>query len=133
MSVRISTARDEMNMHWVISTLRASYWGGHLRPIDIMRACDNSLCFSAYSDLHGEQIGLLRVITDHACVSSITDMIVDEKERGRGVGRALLETALAHPWVKPTICVLASRDARGLYAKFGFRCIGGDVMTRDPQ
>lgn len=131
MKFSISARRSHLDMRWIIAALQSSYWGGHLTPQQIMRACDKSLCFGAYVDDH--QIGLCRVITDQAMNSAITDMIVQPELRRMGVGSALVEAVVTHPWVRPTICVLASRDARPFYSRFGFREVGGDVMLRDPR
>jgi GNAT superfamily N-acetyltransferase len=133
----VSIGLTQLDMTWVITTIRSSYWGERLSPIQIMRACDNSLCFGAYfNDSHlqaGRQIGFCRVVTDRATFSSITDLIVDEINRHRGVGTALMEAVVSHPWVSPTICVIQSRDAVGFYAKFGFESGTHNVLKRDPK
>ncbi len=129
--IRLSENREEMDDRWVISEIRSSYWGEWMTPIQIMRALDHSLCFGAFIDTR--QIGFARVVTDRSTFSSITDMLVGERFRRQGVGRRLMLAVTAHRWVAPTICTLASRDARGFYAKFGFVEIGGDVMKRAPR
>lgn len=132
----ISTSPALLDMKWVITTIRSSYWGEWLTPIQIMRACDHSLCFGAYfNDSHlmaGRQIGFGRVVTDRATFSSITDLVVDELHRNKGVGTALLQAILAHQWVHPTICIIASRNARDFYEKQGFVHAGGDILKRGP-
>ena len=127
----VTTNRDDLDVRWVIDQLKASYWGGWLTPIQIMRGIDHSLCFGAY--IGRKQVGFLRVVTDRATLSSIVDMIVGEGFRGHGVGRRLMEAAIAHTYIAPTMCIIATRDARGFYEKFGFQSVGGDVMKRDPK
>jgi GNAT superfamily N-acetyltransferase len=133
----ISTDPAKLDMRWVITTLRASYWGEWLTPIQIMRACDHSLCFGAYvAEPHlqaGRQIGIGRFVTDRATFSSLTDLAVDEMWQRKGVGTAIMRAALDHPHIKTTICILSSRDARDFYAKFGFLHVGGQVMKRAPH
>lgn len=131
--VIISTINANLDLTWVIKSLRASYWGGWMTPDQIVRAADNSLCFGAYEADTGQQIGFARVVTDRAVSSIVNDVIVAPEWRGKGVGRSMLEALVRHPAVAPTICILASRDAAGFYAKFGFVPIGGDVLKRDPR
>lgn len=131
MTPLISTDPARLDMRWVITTIRSSYWGEWLTPIQIMRACDHSLCFGAYSE-DGKQIGFARFVTDHATFSSLTDLVVDEQWQRKGVGTALMRHALDHPHIKTTICILSSRDARDFYAKFGFLHVGGRVMQKAP-
>lgn len=130
---RVTTKHRDLDLAWVAQALRGSYWGGWLTDDAIRTSVNNSLCFGAYCTETRAQIGFCRVITDRAVLSSLTDMIVAPEWRGKGVGSALLRLALGNPWVEPTICVLASRDARGFYTRFGFREAGGDVMLRSPK
>jgi GNAT superfamily N-acetyltransferase len=46
--------------------------------------------------------------------------VVDERHRGRGLGKFLVSCVVAHPQVSGTTCILGTRDAHGLYEKFGF-------------
>ncbi len=131
LSLRIYTDPACLDHEWLLRTLGASYWGGSYTRVQILRALDHSLCFGAYLGDPSTQIGFVRVVTDHAIFSSITDVIVDPQWRGQGVGTKLLEAVVAHPAVATTICVLETRHARGLYKKFGFS-EGGDVLKRNP-
>ena len=48
-------------------------------------------------------------------------MIVFDGYRGRGIGKALIEAALAHPELQNLrIFALGTRDAQSLYARYGF-------------
>jgi GNAT superfamily N-acetyltransferase len=45
-----------------------------------------------------------------------------EEHRGRGLGKWLIETVVAHPDLQGLRrLVLATRDAHGLYARFAFK------------
>ena len=128
----VSSSHDDLDQNWVINQILESYWGKWMTPIQVMRAVDNSMCFGAYLTETKRQVGFLRVVTDKASFSSITDCLVEPGLRGKGIGSALLWAALWHPYIKPTICILSSRDARPFYVKFGFLSVGGDVMKRSP-
>lgn len=96
----------------------------------LMRATENSLCFSAW--IENSQVGFARVITDRATSSLINDVVVDKKWREKGIGTALMQAALGHPLVSNTICILHTRWASDFYQKFGFVPVGG-MLKRDPK
>jgi GNAT superfamily N-acetyltransferase len=79
----------------------------------------NSLCFGAFCD--GKQIGFARVITDFATFAYLADVFVVPEHRGRGMSKMLVRAVLAHPQLRGLRRILlATRDAHGLYKKFGF-------------
>lgn len=133
--ISISNDKWRLDLPWVCKSLKESYWGGHLSDSQIITAIANSLCFGVYEIIpnafKAKQIGFARVVTDHACFSSVTDVIIDEAYRGRGYGTTLMQAVVAHPSVAGTISILASRDARALYAKVGYSPTNF-VMQRNP-
>jgi GNAT superfamily N-acetyltransferase len=85
----------------------------------VARSIENSLCFGVYG--HGKQVGFARVITDYATYAYIGDVFVLESYQGDGLGKWLMECILRHPWLQGLRrWSLATMDAHGLYAKFGF-------------
>jgi len=96
-----------------------SYWGVG-RPLDVVRrALDNSLCFGLYDQ--GRQAGFARVVTDRATFAWVCDVFVLEAYRGRGLGKWLMECVLGHPDLQGIRrLILATRDAHGLYRRYGF-------------
>ena len=107
----------------VYGWLTNTYWSPGVSREKIERAARNSsFVVSAYVD--GCQAGYLRVVSDRATFAWICDVYVDEAHRGRGIARAMVRHALAHPehqglrrWL------LATADAHGVYAECGFRPI----------
>jgi len=86
----------------------------------VARSLQHSLCFGLYH--HRRQIGLARVITDRATFGYVADVYVLESHRGRGLAKWLIECVVAHPDLQTVRrLVLATQDAHGLYAPFGFR------------
>ena len=71
---------------------------------------------------HGQQIGFARLVTDRATFAYLADVYILAEHRGLGLSRRLLETIKQHPDLH---CLrrmmLATRDAHGLYSKFGFK------------
>jgi GNAT superfamily N-acetyltransferase len=116
----ISTNKTKLNLSYIHQFLAQSYWAQNI-PIDIVqRSIEGSVCFGLYDD--GVQIGFARVITDKATFGYLADVFIDKNYRGQGLSKWLIETIMNDPdltgfrnWQ------LATRDAHGLYTKFGFR------------
>ncbi len=61
------------------------------------------------------------MITDKATFAYLADVFIDEAYRGQGLSKWLMEEIMAHDDVQGIRCfMLATRDAHGLYAQFGF-------------
>ena len=98
--------------------LAATYWGDR-RPREIIeRMVAGSICFSLY--LGSVQIGFGRAVTDSATFTWVADIVVEPEFRGIGLGQWIMECLVAHPAIEGTQMVLQTRDAQGLYEKFGF-------------
>jgi GNAT superfamily N-acetyltransferase len=99
--------------------LSRSYWAA-LRPRAIVEiSLRHSLNFGVY---HGDtQVGLARIVTDYAIFAYLCDVYILEEHRGHGLGKWLIETMIHDPALKQVVRImLATRDAHGLYAQFGF-------------
>lgn len=96
-----------------------SYWAEGRTRAAVERSITHSLSFGLYRQ--GQQIGFARVITDFATFAYLADVFVLEAERGRGLGKWLLATIVAHPELQGLRrWLLATRDAHGLYQQAGF-------------
>ena len=116
--------------------LTRSYWSTGVPREVIERAVRNSLCIGGYT-AGGDQIGLVRVVTDYATFAWICDVYVLEAHRGRGLSKAMLRAVLSHPELRTVRrFTLATRDAHGLYAQFGFVPVAkpeAQMEKRQPQ
>lgn len=104
-----------------------AYWSSGL-PRDIFeRSLTGSLCFSAFDGTPGRggrQVGFARVVTDRATFAWLCDVFVVAQHRGHGVARALMNAVMAHPDLAAVRnFMLATRDAHGLYARYGFELL----------
>ena len=115
----VSTDPARFDIDAIHAFLTSSYWAAGIPRAVVERAMAGSICFGLY-DGH-RQIGFARVITDRATFAYLADVYVLEEYRGRGLGTWLVETVIAHPDLRGLRrFVLVTRDAHGLYAKFGF-------------
>jgi GNAT superfamily N-acetyltransferase len=120
--------RVDVEATW--SFLRGSYWARGIPRDVVERAIAGSLCVGLYEG-GGRQVGFARAVTDRATYAWIADVYVLESERGRGLGVWMVETLLAHPDLQGLRqVVLATRDAHGLYERFGFARETETTMAR---
>ncbi len=64
---------------------------------------------------------MARLVTDYATFAWLCDVFVQEEYRGRGIGKWLMESMLAHPDLQGIRrWILTSRDARDLYSRYGY-------------
>jgi len=118
----ISTDPARLDIRSMHAYLTRSYWSPGIPFETVERAARNSLCFGLYERTTGAQVGLTRVVTDHATCAYLCDVYVLEEHRGHGLGKRLVEAAMAHPALTGARrTMLGTRDAHGLYARHGFR------------
>ena len=98
-----------------------AYWAlGRAREVQD-RAIDGSRNYGIYRRPSGVQVAFARVVTDAATFAWVCDVFVEATVRGLGIGSALIVGICADlaPLNLRRI-VLATGDAHGVYAKFGF-------------
>lgn len=119
---RICTDPSRIDARAVHAFLTRSYWATGIPFDTVERALRHSLCFGAYHVATGAQVGLARVVTDHATFAYVCDVYVLEEHRGQGLGKRLMHEVMAHPALTGARrAMLGTHDAHGLYARFGFR------------
>jgi GNAT superfamily N-acetyltransferase len=97
-----------------------SYWAAGRSMELIERSIEHSVAIGCYGP-ESTQVAFCRWVTDAATFAWLCDVYVDSDYRGKGLGTFLVESALAHPDVQGVrLLLLATRDAHGLYSKFGF-------------
>lgn len=117
----VSTDKARLDINYIHQYLSyQSYWAGNIPIETVRKSIANSMCFGVYD---GEkQIGFARMVTDRATFAYLADVFIDEKYRGRGLSKWMLEVILAHPDLQGLRrVILSTRDAHTLYSQFGFR------------
>jgi len=117
---RVSTNRQELDVPLIHRFLAEdSTWARGIPRTTVERAIQHSLCFGGY--VEGSQVAFARVISDYATFANLVDVFVLAEFRGRGYGKALMEAVMSHPQLQGLRrFTLATADAHGLYAEFGF-------------
>jgi GNAT superfamily N-acetyltransferase len=121
--IEISTDPARLDVGLIHAFLsEESHWARGITRERVERALANSLCFGAYE--HGRQLGLARVVTDHATFAWLADVFVVASQRGRGIGALLTEAVVSHPALKDLRrSALVTSSAPGLYARYGFAAL----------
>ena len=103
--------------------LTRSYWCENIPLETVQRALHSSLCIGAYTAA-GEQVGLVRIISDHATYAYLCDVYVLEEHRGHALAKTMMALTMHHPKLQGLRSwSLRTRDAHGLYTQFGFKPI----------
>jgi GNAT superfamily N-acetyltransferase len=115
----MSTDPSRLDLDTIHGYLTRSWWTPGISKETVERSLHASLCFGVY---HGDrQIGFARVISDFATYAYICDDFILEDYQGRGLGRWLMESILAHPDLQGLRrWTLIAEDPR-IYSKFGFK------------
>ncbi|MGH7357153.1 MAG: GNAT family N-acetyltransferase [Candidatus Rokuibacteriota bacterium] len=116
----VTTDPSRFDLDAIHGFLVNSYWARGIPRDVVARAIEHSLCFGA---LEGDrQVGFARVISDRATYAYVSDVFVLESHRGRGVGTRLMAAIMSHPDLQGLRrWTLFTRDAHGLYERYGFR------------
>ncbi|MGE5676857.1 MAG: GNAT family N-acetyltransferase [Pseudomonadota bacterium] len=115
----VSTDKTRLSLDTICHFLiNRSYWAKSRTREQISKSIEKSVCFGVYD---GErQIAFARVVTDYSVMYWLCDVFVDEEYRGKGIGKYLVDRVVNHPELEGLNGVLATRDAQGLYERFGF-------------
>lgn len=105
----ISTDKSKLKFNVIYNFIANSYWAKGIPKSVMQKAIDNSMCFGVYS-ADNEQVGFARVVTDNATFAYLADVFIIPDLQG--LRRFLLATS----------------DAHGLYAQYGFKPIDNPAL-----
>jgi GNAT superfamily N-acetyltransferase len=116
----ISTDPARLDIDAIHAYLTISYWAAGISRTTVAQSLRHSTGYGLYAP-DGAQVGFTRVITDWTTFAYLCDVYVLEAHGRRGLGVWLIETVLATPELRGIRRIaLTTRDAHGLYEKFGF-------------
>jgi GNAT superfamily N-acetyltransferase len=117
---KLSTDKSRLDITVIHRFLsEESYWAKDIPLQTVERIVAHSLCFGLYD---GEIfIGFARMITDITSYAYLADVFILPEYRGKGLSKWMMQCILEHPDLQGLRRImLATRDAHGLYAQFGF-------------
>lgn len=130
---RIVEGMSQIRVEDVARLLKTTYWAGQ-RPVEkIEKSIRHSDCYGIYLEGEPRLVGFARVITDYATTFYLADVIIDEEHRGDGLGKELVSYILSRPKYAGLRGILVTKDAHGLYEKYGFERQDGRFMSRSAK
>ena len=87
---------------------------------------DNSYMVLCARD-EGKAVGVMRLLWDGGYIAFLSDVIVDPKYQGQGIGAALVRGAIERikkdmkPGYKVKFNLMSAKGKEGFYEKFGFK------------
>jgi GNAT superfamily N-acetyltransferase len=112
----------------IYQLLSQSYWANTRTRDKIELSVNNSICFGVY---HNDiQVGFARAVTDFATMYWLCDVMIDEKHRGKGLGKKLIEYIANSEELQGLRGILRTKDAHGLYEQYGYVKDGEHFMVR---
>jgi GNAT superfamily N-acetyltransferase len=116
----ISTDKATFDFNVIFNYLsKESYWAKGIPEDVVMRSIENSISFGVFNG--SNQVGFARVVSDKATYAYLADVFILPEHRGKGLSKQLMETILKYPELQGLRrWVLATHDAHGLYAHYGF-------------
>jgi N-acetylglutamate synthase-like GNAT family acetyltransferase len=127
MPIAISLDPARQDIDAIHRMLASTYWSPNIRREVVAEALRNSITAVAIDEATGTIVGIARVVTDRATFAWLCDVFVQEPWRGQGISRRMLQELERHPALQTLRrWCLATRDAHGLYRKFGYQPVPAD-------
>jgi GNAT superfamily N-acetyltransferase len=136
----VSTDAARLDLDVIHGFLYHCYWSPGIPRELVVRGIQHSFCFGLYND--NSQIGFARVVTDYTSFAYLADVFVLPEQRGHGLGIWLVDCVINCPALDGIRSfLLFTRDAHGLYRKFGFESTDerrimvkrADLAWRNPE
>ncbi|MBR3018861.1 MAG: GNAT family N-acetyltransferase [Clostridia bacterium] len=132
MNYRIIDGAEGIKAAEAADLLKTTYWANKRSMETIETSMRNSSCFGIYLDDEKKLVGFARVISDYATTYYLCDVVIDPAYRGRGLGKALISYIISLPEYANLRGLLLTKDAHGLYEKYGFETVNGRAMFKSP-
>ncbi|MFF0345277.1 GNAT family N-acetyltransferase [Kribbella sp. NPDC004875] len=112
--------------------MRTAWWMSDRTPRDVAGLLEHSDLVITVTR-RDTLVGFARVLTDYAYVALVLDVIVDESQRGSGVGAVLLDAVVNHPELTGvrSLELVCQPDLVPFYRRWGFTdAVGGSRLMR---
>lgn len=137
----VTTQVHDMNVPWILSHLRETYFGRDRTEEQLYEQIRNSIPFAikrrdyvdeaGHSTGNDSHVGFCRVVTDRVAFGWLCDFVIAPEFRGKGAGSHLMAVVMNHHELRCVNMNLGTRDAQPFYRKFGFE--EGTHMLRRPK
>ena len=133
MDYSITEDSEKMDIDEVARLLGMTYWAKERTKEQIGKSMENSSCYGIYLNDEQKLVGFARVVSDYATMYYLSDVVIDEDYRHKGLGTALVSYVVSRPEFAGLHGMLITRDAHGLYRQVGFEELSGRFMFRSSK
>ena len=133
MQYRIVSSVENINSEEVLRLLKMTYWANDRSLEQIEESMESSYCYGLFPADEDRLIGFARVISDLATTYYLCDVIIDPEYQHQGFGKALVSHIVSLPQYRKLRGILLTKDAHGLYEKFGFETVKDRAMVKAPE
>jgi len=130
MEYRIIDGAENMKLEDIQRLLKMTYWANQRSPETVEKSVRNASCYGIFLEDVNKLVGFARVISDYATTFYLADVIIDPEYQRMGLGTALVSYVLSRPVYQGLRGILLTKNAHGLYRKFGFELNTERAMTR---
>jgi GNAT superfamily N-acetyltransferase len=125
----LSNDKTRLSLDTICSFLSRSHWAASRKRSTVAKSIEHSLCYGVYTGRR--QVAFSRLVTDYCTYAYLCDVFVDEEFRGLGLSKWMMECIMGNPDLSELRRFsLATKDAHGLYEKFGFQVLSGEESRR---
>ena len=133
MQYRIVSSAENINSEEVLRLLKMTYWANNRTIEQIEESMASSFCYGLFLAEEERLVGFARVISDLATTYYLCDVIIDPEYQHQGLGKALVSHIVSLPQYRKLRGILLTKDAHGLYEKFGFETVKDRAMVKAPE
>jgi GNAT superfamily N-acetyltransferase len=130
---RIINDPDKIKSEEVLRLLKMTYWANNRTIEQIEESMASSFCYGLFLAEEERLVGFARVISDLATTYYLCDVIIDPEYQHQGLGKALVSHIISLPQYRKLRGILLTKDAHGLYEKFGFETVKDRAMVKVPE
>ena len=130
---RIINDPDKIKSEEVLRLLKMTYWANNRTIEQIEESMASSFCYGLFLAEEERLVGFARVISDLATTYYLCDVIIDPEYQHQGFGKALVSHIISLPQYRKLRGILLTKDAHGLYEKFGFETVKDRAMVKVPE
>ena len=130
---RIINDPDKIKSEEVLRLLKMTYWANNRTIEQIEESMASSFCYGMFLAEEERLVGFARVISDLATTYYLCDVIIDPEYQHQGFGKALVSHIISLPQYRKLRGILLTKDAHGLYEKFGFETVKDRAMVKAPE
>ncbi len=130
---RIINDPDKIKSEEVLRLLKMTYWANNRTMEQIEESMASSFCYGLFLAEEERLVGFARVISDLATTYYLCDVIIDPEYQHQGLGMALVSHIVNLPQYRKLRGLLLTKDAHGLYEKYGFETVKDRAMVKAPE